>query len=124
VRGRALNLDVVIDEKLVERAAGIERWMKAAFQETAQKFEIIGDVRERGVLLSVELVTDPVQKTAANREAEAIARHCLHNGLILQVRGSHGRRNVLRFVAPMVTTDAEVECGLSIVDDAFGAVCG
>src|SRR5262249_21009217 len=85
------SLDVVLDEILAERAAGIERRMKAAFQEMAQKFEIIGDVRGRGVLLGVELVTDRVHKTPANREAEAIASHCLDNGLILQVRGSHGR---------------------------------
>ena len=118
------SLDVVIDENLAERAAGIERRMKAAFREMADKFEIIGDVRGRGVLLGVELVTDRVHKTPANREAEAIAGHCLDNGLILQVRGSHGRRNVLRFVPPMVTTDAEVERALSIVHDAFAAVCG
>jgi len=39
------------------------------------------------------------------------------------VRGSHGRMNVLRFVPPMVTTDAEVERALSILHDAFSAVC-
>ena len=50
------------------------------------------------------LVTERVHKTPANREAEAIARHCLQNGLIFQVRGSHGRLNVLRFVPPIVTT--------------------
>ena len=117
------SLDVVVEEDMAGRAARIERRMKAAFHEMAQKFDIIGDVRGRGVLLGVELVTDRVRKTPANREAEAIARHCLDNGLIFQVRGSHGRLNVLRFVPPMVTTDAEVERALSIVHDALAAVC-
>lgn len=118
------SLDVVIEEDMAARAARIERRMKTAFQELAQKFEIIGDVRGRGVLLGVELVGDRARKTPANKEADAIARHCLDNGLIFQVRGSHGRMNVLRLVPPMVTTDAEVERALSILHDAFTAVCG
>jgi 2,2-dialkylglycine decarboxylase (pyruvate) len=118
------SLDVVVEEDMAGRAARIERRMKAAFHEMAQKFEIIGDVRGRGVLLGVELVSDRGRKTPANREADAIARYCLDNGLIFQVRGSHGRMNVLRFVPPMVTTDAEVERALSILHDAFTSVCG
>jgi 2,2-dialkylglycine decarboxylase (pyruvate) len=118
------SLDVVVEEDMPGRAARIERRMKSGLQEMAQKFEIIGDVRGRGVLLGVELVTDRVRRTPANREADAITRHCLDNGLIFQVRGSHGRMNVLRLVPPMVTTDAEVERALSILHDAFRAVCG
>lgn len=106
------------------RAARIERRIKTAFREMAEKFEIIGDIRGRGVLLGVELVTDRAGKAPANKEASAITRHCQDNGLIFQVRGSHGRMNVLRLVPPMVTTDAEVERALSILHDAFAAVCG
>lgn len=116
------SLDVIMEEDMPGCAARIERRMKGALTEMAKKFEIIGDIRGRGVLLGVELVTDRERKTPANREADAIARHCLDNGLIFQVRGSHGRMNVLRFVPPMVTTDAEVERALSILNDAFTAV--
>ena len=118
------SLDVVAEEDMAGKAARIERRMKAAFHEMAQRFEIIGDVRGRGVLLGVELVTDRIHKTPANKEAEAVASYCLEQGLIFQVRGSHGRLNVLRFVPPMVTTDAEVDRALSILHDAFTAVAG
>ena len=118
------SLDVVVEEDMAGKAARIERRMKAAFHEMAQRFEIIGDVRGRGVLLGVELVTDRIHKTPANKEAEAVASYCLEQGLIFQVRGSHGRLNVLRFVPPMVTTDAEVDRALSILHDAFTAVAG
>jgi len=116
------SLDVIVEEDMPGRAARIERRMKGALTEMAKTVEIIGDIRGRGVLLGVELVTDRERKTPANQEADAIARHCLDNGLIFQVRGSHGRTNVLRFVPPMVTTDAEVERALSILNDAFTAV--
>ncbi|HYB43109.1 MAG TPA: aminotransferase class III-fold pyridoxal phosphate-dependent enzyme [Candidatus Methylomirabilis sp.] len=118
------SIDVVVEEDMAGRAACIERRIKTAFREMAEKFEIIGDIRGRGVLLGVELVTDRAGKAPANKEASAITRHCQDNGLIFQVRGSHGRMNVLRLVPPMVTTDAEVERALSILHDAFAAVCG
>ena len=118
------SLDVVVEEDMAGKAARIERRMKTAFREMAQRFAIIGDVRGRGVLLGVELVTDRIHKTPANKEAEAVASYCLEKGLIFQVRGSHGRLNVLRFVPPMVTSDAEIDRALSIVHDAFTAVAG
>lgn len=118
------SLDVVVEEDLPGRAARIERRMKAAFQEMAKEFEIIGDIRGRGVLLGVELVTDRERKTPANKETDAIARHCLSAGLIFQIRGSHGRMNVLRFVPPMTTSDEEIDRALSILHDAFAAVAG
>lgn len=119
------SLDVIVEENLPGRAAEIERRMKAAFQEMAKEFELIGDLRGRGVLLGLELVTDRERKTPANKEAVEIARHCLDAGLIFQIRGGGpGRMNVLRFVPPMTTSVAEVDRALSILNDAFVAVAG
>ena len=118
------SLDVILEEDVPARAARIEHRMKAGFRQMASEFELIGDIRGRGVLLGVELVTDRERKTPANKEAEAIARRCLERGLIFQVRGSHGRMNVLRFVPPMTTTDLEVDRALSIIHDAVKAIAG
>jgi 2,2-dialkylglycine decarboxylase (pyruvate) len=97
--------------------------MKTAFADMAKRYEIIGDIRGRGVLLGLELVGDRETKTPANKEAAAIDRRCLESGLIIQLRGTGpGRKNVFRFVPPMTTTDAEIDRGLSILEDAFGAV--
>ena len=118
------SLDVIVDEDLSGRAAAIERRMRAGFEAMAREFEIIGDVRGRGVLLGIELVTDRERKTPANKEADAIANRCLDAGLIFQVRGGHGRMNVLRFVPPMSTPDADIDRALGIVHDAIAAVAG
>jgi 2,2-dialkylglycine decarboxylase (pyruvate) len=118
------SLDVIVDEALPDRAAAIEQRLRAGFEAMAREFEIVGDVRGRGVLLGVELVTDRERKTPANKEADAIARRCLEAGLIFQVRGSHGRMNVLRLVPPMTTTDAEIDRALGILHEAIASVAG
>src|SRR5439155_565716 len=96
------SIDAIVEEDLAGRAARIELRMKSALTEMATRYELIGDIRGRGVLLGLELVTDREQKTPANKEAAVVENRCLEAGLILQLRGTGpGRKNVLRFVPPM-----------------------
>jgi 4-aminobutyrate aminotransferase-like enzyme len=88
----------------------------------AEEFELIGDIRGRGVLVGIEFVTDRQKKTPANAEVRDIAERCLENGLIFQLRGTQGALNVIRLVPPMTTTDAEVDRAMSILRDAMKAV--
>jgi 2,2-dialkylglycine decarboxylase (pyruvate) len=70
-------------------------------------------------------VTDRERKTPANKEAAVVESRCLEAGLILQLRGTGpGRKNVLRLVPPMTTTDAEIDRALSILDDALAGAVG
>jgi 2,2-dialkylglycine decarboxylase (pyruvate) len=116
------SLNIVVDEDMAANAARIEKRIKAALAEMAAEFELIGDIRGRGVLLGVELVTSREKKTPANAEAGMIAGHCLEHGLIFQLRGTQGDLNVIRLVPPMVTTDAEVDRAMSIMRDAIALV--
>lgn len=116
------SLNIIVDEDLPGQAAHIERRIRDAFASMAKEFELIGDVRGRGVLLGIELVTDREKKTPANAEAQQIFTHCLEHGLIFQLRGARGLLNVIRLVPPMTTTDVEVDRAMSIMYDALKAV--
>ena len=48
------SLNIVVDEDLPARAAHIERRIRDAFAAMAEDFDLIGDVRGRGVLLGIE----------------------------------------------------------------------
>jgi len=116
------SLRIVVEEDMAGRAARIEQRIRAALAAMEGEIELIGDVRGRGVLLGIELVTDRVKKTPANAETAAVARYCLEKGLIFQIRGTGPTLNVLRLVPPMTTTDAEVDRAMSILFDALRAV--
>ena len=117
----AESLDIVVEEDMPGRAAHIERRIRAGFAEIAAEFELIGDVRGRGVLIGIELVTDRERKTPANAEAREIARLSQQNGLIFQLRGVGDLLNVIRLVPPMTTSDSEIDRALSIMRDAIAA---
>jgi 2,2-dialkylglycine decarboxylase (pyruvate) len=109
------SIDIVLEEKLVERAAAIDRRLRAHLEQMTRDIEAIGDIRGRGVLYGVELVEDRATKAPANALARAVVAQCQNEGLLVQSRGSHGRLNVIRLVPPMVSTDAEIDRGMEIL---------
>ena len=116
------SLDIVVEEDMAGKASRIETRIKTALAEMAAEYELIGDIRGRGVLLGVEFVTDRDKKTPANTEVGKIASLCLEHGLIFQLRGTQGDLNVIRLVPPMIASDAEVDRAMSIMRDAIALV--
>ena len=88
----------------------------------AKEFELIGDIRGRGVLLGVEFVTDRVKKTPANKEVTAMFEYCLSHGLIFQTRGVRDLKNGIRRGPPMTSSNEEVDRAMSIMYDALSTV--
>jgi 2,2-dialkylglycine decarboxylase (pyruvate) len=113
------SLNIIVDEDLPGRAAHIEKRIKGAFREMAKEYELIGDIRGRGVLLGIELVSDRKMKTPANAAQKRIAAYALEKGLIFQSRGTRGLQNVIRLVPPMTSTNEEVDRAISILHDAI-----
>jgi 2,2-dialkylglycine decarboxylase (pyruvate) len=116
------SIDIVLEERLPERAAAIETRIKTAIGAMAQRYDFIGDVRGRGVLLGIELVEDRATGKPANDMTREAVRQCEARGLLVQARGSHSRNNVVRLVPPMVTSDSEIDQGLAILDDVFAGL--
>ena len=116
------SIDIVIEEKLPERAAAIEARIKAAVGEMAERYDFIAEMRGRGVLLGIELVEDRRSPKPANEMCRETVRRCEARGLLVQARGSHSRNNVIRLVPPMVCTDAEIDHGLAILDEVFAGL--
>ena len=110
-------IDVIEAEGLVERA----EWLGAKFEQHltgyAQKYEEVGNIRRLGAMVAVELVTDRETKVPNKEAATAIAKFANENGLLLLTAGIKG--NVIRFLPPLVMTEAELEKGLAILDQAF-----
>lgn len=116
------SIDIIQKEGLVARAAAIGQRMGNHLAKMTEDNDLIGEVRGRGVLYGVELVLDRQTRAPANGSAEAAVQACQDKGLIVQARGSHGRKNVIRLVPPMVSTDAEVDQGMAILRDVLKTV--
>jgi len=113
-------LNIIEEEKLLDRAAAIGKIIRKRFDEMKGKYAIIGDVRGLGAMLGMELVKDPVTKVPAKDECAAVVQECLRNGVIIPSAGIYG--NVLRMLVAAVITDDQLNEGLDVLDAAIATV--
>jgi 4-aminobutyrate aminotransferase/(S)-3-amino-2-methylpropionate transaminase len=82
-----------------------------------EKYSCIGDVRGLGAMIGIEFVKDREKKTPDAELTAAIVQECAQNGLLVESAGVYG--NVIRFLAPLVITDEQLEAGLDIFEAAI-----
>ena len=93
------------------------------FGSFAERFDVVGDVRGRGAMCAIELVSDRATKEPLAAETtNAIVRRCLEEGVLVLTAGTHG--NVIRLLPPITIDDALLDDGLDVLEAAIEAVAG
>lgn len=110
-------LEILLEDHLLEQSVRLGETLKVRFDAMQQRHEIIGEVRGKGPMLAMELVTDRVTKKPATDQAKALASRCFEKGLVLLSCGNFG--NVIRTLMPLVITDAQLDKGLSILEESL-----
>jgi 4-aminobutyrate aminotransferase/(S)-3-amino-2-methylpropionate transaminase len=101
------------------RAAALGARLRARLDQLATAHPIIGDVRGVGAMQAIELVRDRATKEPASSETSAIVGAARGKGLLLFPAGTYG--NVIRFLMPLVATDAELDEGLDVLASALAS---
>lgn len=115
-------LDVIQEENLVAAAREKGAYLKAGLLALKDRYEIIGDVRGRGLLMGVDFVQDRITKQPAEADAERITRFCLEQGLCMAAIRQRGRYFVWRVAPPLTISYAEIDRALEIIERAIRAV--
>ncbi|HED04433.1 MAG TPA: 4-aminobutyrate--2-oxoglutarate transaminase, partial [Candidatus Fraserbacteria bacterium] len=113
-------LDVMEEEKLLERAQTIGRYLQERFSEMQQRYPLVGDVRGLGAMQALEFVSDRQSKEPAGAQTAQIVQEALDHGVIIAKAGLSG--NVIRMLLPLVTSDAELAEGLDVLEQAIKTV--
>jgi 4-aminobutyrate aminotransferase len=98
------TLRVVERELRANAARAGERFM-TKLRGLMQRYDVIGDVRGKGLMIGMELVEDRASKRPAPALAEALIRQAFQNGLLLLTCGV----STVRFMPPLVVSDAIVD---------------
>lgn len=115
-------LTVVARDGLVERAARLGEQLTERLTAMHDRYEQVGDVRGRGLLQGLELVSDKVGKTPADALGAQVTAACLDRGLHMNIVQLPGMGGIFRIAPPLTISDAELAAGLDILDDALAAV--
>ncbi len=104
------------------QAAAKGAQLMARLREHAAHEPLIGEVRGKGLMIGIELVSDRKTKAYATAEAGFVRNYCLEHGLLIGVGGNFG--NVLRLQPPLVISDAELDTVFATVTEAIAASRG
>jgi alanine-glyoxylate transaminase/(R)-3-amino-2-methylpropionate-pyruvate transaminase len=114
--GKAV-LEVIEKDNLQQNALKMGSHILAGLEKLKSKYQIIGDVRGKGLMLGVELVKDRKTKEPAKAETAQILEYAREMGLLLGKGGLWGQS--IRFAPPMCITKADADFILEVFDAAF-----
>ena len=114
-------LDVIERDGLIGRAAEAGARLRDGLEALKQRFDCVGDVRGRGLLLGLEIVTDRASKTPDLARGDRIAAEAMARGLSMNIVKIPAMGAVFRIAPPLTASDAEIDQGLSLMADAIAA---
>ena len=110
------TIEIMERDHLADRSVEIGKKVTARYKEIQKKYPVVGDVRGLGGMIGIEFVKDPETKEPDAALTADIIQTCAKNGLLVEGAGTYN--NVIRFLAPLVITDEQLEAGLDIFEDA------
>jgi 4-aminobutyrate aminotransferase len=109
-------VDYVLEHDLQANARRQGDRLLAGLRDLQDKYDVIGDVRGKGLMIGVELVV-PATGKPSPAAAAAVLEHTRAGGLLVGKGGLYG--NVIRIAPPMTLTDEEAAEGLHILTEAL-----
>ncbi len=116
-RAALTTIEIIEDENLVENAAKVGALALDRLLDMKRRHTCIGDVRGRGFLIGVELVSDRQAKTPDRDLAETTMYAALDRGLSFKTTMG----NVLTLTPPLTITAAQMHDALDRLEDALAA---
>lgn len=111
------TIEIMERDHLADRSLEIGKIVTDRYREWQKKYPVIGDVRGLGGMIGLELVKDQESKEPDAKLTADLIQECVKNGLMIENAGTYN--NVIRFLAPLVITDEQLEAGLEIMEKAL-----
>jgi 4-aminobutyrate aminotransferase len=111
------TIRVIEEEKLIERAATLGEYVLKRLEEMREKYNIIGDVRARGLLIGIDIVSNRKAKKPDRATALKICWRAWEKGLITMNVGKYG--NVIRIAPPLNISKEDLDKGLEILESSI-----
>jgi len=112
------TLEILIKEDLVRNAERVGQVMLRRLEALKEKHRCVGEVRGKGLMLGIELVSDrQTREPLAKDVTRALYQECLRRGLVAMTYAPSIRIN-----PPLVIREDTALAGLAILDEALEAV--
>ena len=108
------TLDLV-EREYAANAAAVGSYFIERLRGLAGRFECIGEVRGKGLMIGMELVTDRASRTPARALCDALLTRAFHNGLLLLSCGV----STVRFIPPLMIDRGHVDEAMTLIETSL-----
>jgi 4-aminobutyrate aminotransferase len=108
----------LLEGGLIENASRIGGYILEELSQLQKEFELIGDIRGKGLMIGIELVRDREKKEKAVQERNEVIQACFEKGLLILGCGE----NVVRLIPPLIITQSEADTALTILEEVLKKV--
>ncbi|XP_015906962.1 alanine--glyoxylate aminotransferase 2, mitochondrial [Parasteatoda tepidariorum] len=114
-------LDAIDEDKLMENSHHVGTELLLSLAKLREKYEIVGDVRGKGLMIGIEMVKDKESRQPLSSDImESILEETKDMGLLIG-RGGH-YKNVFRIKPPMCITSTDAKFCVEVLDIAISKV--
>lgn len=108
------TLDLV-ESEYCANAENVGQYFIHALRQLQQRFECVGDVRGKGLMIGMELISDRTSRKPAKALCDAVLTRAYHNGLLLLSCG----QSTVRFIPPLMITRGHVDEAMGMIEVAM-----
>ncbi|EEY23512.1 2,2-dialkylglycine decarboxylase [Verticillium alfalfae VaMs.102] len=112
-------LEIVRRDGLCAAAEARGRQLREGLLRLKDKYWCVGDVRGKGLLQGIEIISDAETKAPGSELGQAVSERAMDRGLSCNVVNLPGMGGVFRLAPPVTVTEDEIAEGLAILDEAF-----
>lgn len=109
---------IIREEKLLSNVEKVGRYVMERAREWMDRYEMVGDVRGKGLMIGIELVRDRRTKEYARRELEAFLTKCFKRGIAVIGAGF----SAIRISPPLVISQELMERSMDVMEEVLKEV--
>lgn len=111
------SIEFMIENDLTSYAEQLGNFILEELKPLERKSPIVGEVRGKGLMIAIEIVSNKVSKNPSSTLCTAIRDEIFQQGIIIETGGHYS--NVLRFLPPLILTYAQAKTGIEIIKCAI-----
>lgn len=108
------TLDLV-EREYAANAAKVGEYFMTRLRELQSRFQAIGDVRGKGLMIGLELVRDRATREPCKTSCHDVITRAFHEGLLLLPCG----QSTVRFMPPLMVSVAQVDEAIALLKNAL-----
>ena len=108
----------ILEREAIANAGTVGEYMLHRMASWTHKHGMVGDVRGRGLMIGVEIVSDQERKTPAPVERDQLIQLAFERGLLLLGAGE----STIRLTPPLIITTKQADVAMDILEDCIGSL--